>query len=190
VYGCIIAALTAITFGTSNIVTVEEPEVVDIPAVIDFPALASATDEIIIACLPLTDGAPPAACDALPMEADMMALLNTCTSAGISNANARRRASGLDILPQLADMVMTPTPTFNQPGGPSRRLRRERRLELELQCYTTGFISLMTYIQCCYLPNKPSWCASPTNINRRELNEDGPDPQAYLEFITDECTAQ
>jgi hypothetical protein len=144
---------------------------------------------MLLACLPLIE-TPAATCaDPSILEAGMMGLLNTCTVAALATTN-RRMASGIDT-PQVADMVMSPTSTFNQTGGPGRRLRERR---LSNMCYTTGYISFMLYIWCCYQPNKPSWCGSPTNTNRRELQDDDrPSPadvEADLLLITAECTTQ
>jgi hypothetical protein len=198
VTGCVVAK-TAITFGTFNTVTFEqapdpepEPEVKDIPAIAGgaLPSLANDKDQVILACLPLIE-TPTAACaDASGLEADMLTLLNNCTNAALPANYTRRRASGIDT-PQVADTVIVPFPTFNQPGGPSRRLRGERRLWTT--CTTTGYISLINRLVCCTLADKPSFCGSLTNDARRKLEEDGPDltaaqVEAILPDITLSCT--
>jgi hypothetical protein len=185
--GCVVA-LAAITFGTTNSITFQRDR---FPDAFYFP-LARDSDQMIIACLPLTDDVPLAHCNATDMAEQMLVLLNDCTSAAL--LPARRRASGIDI-PQLADTVIVPTPTSDQAGG-----LVERRLALELQCTTTS-PSLMTMIICCWLPSKPSFCGSPTNTrDRRKLQNDetvpaspcatSADVQAYLPLITAECTAR
>jgi hypothetical protein len=196
VYGCILA-VTAITFGTSNIVTVQQPpveEVAEIPAISDLLSLVNINDEVIVGCLPLIE-TPTAACadTSEELQAEMLALLNTCTNDALATSNITRRTSGIDT-PQVADTVIVPVASFNQPGGLSRRLRERR---LTSMCYTTGHISLMLYIWCCSDPSNYSYCGSLTNnARRRELCEGcpAPDPltsaqvQAILGDITDECT--
>jgi hypothetical protein len=163
--------------------------------VIYFPSLANGNDDIIIACLPLIDAAP-AVCDDLAIEEAMDEVLNSCTSQGISNANARRRASGIDI-PQLADIVIVPTATFDQDEAESLALnmRGVRRL-VQLQCTTTD-PDFMTLILCCSLPGKPSFCGSPMG-NRNVLQDpkgatsslSAAEVEQYLPFISEECSIQ
>jgi hypothetical protein len=186
VHGCV-AALTAITFGTGNSITAEQPEEDLIPAVINnFPALANDDDQVIIACLPLTD-TPAGTCDAAAMEEDMLALLNNCTAEGISAAGYRRRARGI-ATPQVADMVIVPTPTFDQFEGLGRSVRGLRQL-MQLQCHTTQPDFLTTCI-CCSLPDTPSYCGSPMRGRRKLQGVTAADVEAFLPSITDTCTSQ
>jgi hypothetical protein len=168
---------------------------------------------VIVACLPLIE-IPTAACaDASVLEAEMLTLLNTCTNAALPANYTRRRTSGLTLLntctnaalpanytrrrtsgidiPQVADTVIIPVPTFNQPGGLSRRLRGERRLWTT--CTTTN-PSYMDRLVCCSNPGKYSYCGSLTNhARRRELCDEGCGPaaaqvEAILPEITLACT--
>jgi hypothetical protein len=208
VNGCIVA-LSAITFGDDTYVSV----VVKADTFIDFPLYANANDKIIVACMPLIEEAP-AACDVLPVDADMEAMLNACTQQGISNAiiaarAGTRRTRSRSHIPHVEGHIrMLPTDILGEQGGRRARTRSlrgarqgERRLGRKRMCHTTDpseFIKLL----CCGDRYAYTFCGSPTNdFRRRELVEiDGVaksetkisagQVEQYLPFISLECTRQ
>jgi hypothetical protein len=204
VKGCIVA-LSAIAFGPANYVSV----VVKADTVIDFPLYANANDKIIVACMPLIEEAP-AACDGLPVDADMELMLNACTQQGISNAilaaRAGTRRTSRSHIPHVEGHIrMLPTDILGEQGGRRARTRSlrgarqgERRMRTRI-CHTTDPSELIKLL-CCGDPNAYTFCGSPTNDERRrELVEiDGVaksetkisagQVEQYLPYISLECT--
>jgi hypothetical protein len=182
VYGCVVAITGAITFGAANYVKVVQAAD-NIFADESAPAaFFNGDDEIIIACMPLTEAAP-AACAALPVDVDaaMEAMLNSCSQQGIYNTIAAQDAgstgvtmsSGSDI-PQLEGAISI-VPTIDDEGGRrARNLRgagqEERSLFNVNFCYTTR-PSMAIVLYCCWNPNAFSYCGggAPMTDGRRAL---------------------
>jgi hypothetical protein len=214
VNGCVVA-LTSITFGTMDSVTfgheeeIADPGGLSAPAsFIDFPELANGNDQLTIACMPRLEEETPAACDNDIIFDNMNTLLNDCTTVGIANALAsdtfvERRTSRSDILQVEGEISMH---TLASLDGEVRSLRgvgqEERRLRRRM-CRTTS-PSYRTILLCCFNTNAYSYCGSPTNTQRRELQTTtvvapssrrlNPIPAAqveqYLPEISEACTSQ
>jgi hypothetical protein len=201
--GCVVA-LDAMTFGTMNTIRYVQ-EVVEGPApVIDLALpLANDNDEIVVACMPLTD-TTPAACNDLLIKEAMEDMIDACTQQGIINAidGTTRRASGIDI-PQLKGRdISTAAATVLDEGGGTRtrsRMVLRKKTLYQLQCHTTN-PSYLTIILCCYfLSSASSYCGSLKNNERRRRlpgTEDDPltysaaELEQYLPSITEECSSQ
>jgi hypothetical protein len=172
-------------------------------AIIDFPSFYNDDDELTIACLPLIEEAPEV-CASLPIEADMEAMLNTCTQDGIKKALIAARQSSYAVrrmkvndMPHVEGFIrMLPTEDMEEETEQEEReLGRRRRKRM---CHTTN-PTFMTVLLCCFNKNSHSFCGSPCADRRRELREsemhddDGitaAEVEQYLPSIALECSTQ
>jgi hypothetical protein len=214
VNGCMVA-LTAITFGAMNSVTFGHQEEIADPggfsapvSYIDFPELANGNDQLTIACMPQLDEETPVACEIYNIFDHMQSMLNDCTTVGIFNALAsdtfvaRRRTSRSDILQVQGEISMHALASLDGEDRSVRGVGQEERRLRRRMCRTTR-PSLMRILLCCWKTNAYSYCGSPTNTNRRELQSTvvvEPSPrrlyvaaaqvEQYLPEISAECTSQ